>query len=124
MKTPTSIAPHIWWNVRENMSRSCAPVTRSNSATIIHDAKMALPPMKGANVNVALTTLPGVSDECAATEDLNNEMCGRLDHGPVHRTTTTIRTMNGSQARNTSAADSSRPVRAAAATSAETGTPP
>ena len=86
--------------------------------------KIAVPPMKGANENAALTVLPGVSDEFAKTVDLNNTMRGRLDHGPVHRTTTTIRTRNGSQARNTSAAGKRRPACAAAMASAETGAPP
>src|ERR1700730_9172579 len=52
MKNPTSSAPHIWWNVRENTSRS-APAPGRNSARITnHDARIAVPPLSGTKLKV------------------------------------------------------------------------
>src|SRR6185437_9282583 len=99
-------------------SRSCAPVGLSKRAAMIQAAQIAVPPMNGAKLNVARTMAPGVSDECAATERLNRLTLGRFDHGPVHNTTTTIRTMKGSQARKISPGGSTLPAATAAASSA------
>src|SRR6185312_10745891 len=113
MKTPTSSAPHICWNVRRKISPSCAalslPMIINSIAMMIHEARMALPPMYGVKLNVAFTSgLAGshtvASDEHATALTLYQLIFGSGDHGPVHAATTTNNTMNGSHACATSAA--------------------
>src|SRR5215469_15546874 len=131
MKTPTSIAPHIWYQVRRNISPNWAafslPMAMSSSATMIHEARMALPPMYGAKLNTAVT-LPfsgqlAASEEHPATCALNQLTFGSGDHGPVQRATTTSSTANGSQACTTSVGVSPCP-RVCLAVVGSTATPP
>src|ERR1700752_3057194 len=98
MNTPTSKAPHICVQVLRQMSASCWPFTRSSSATMIHDARMAEPPTNGVQLKTAEIVAPSVIEDAAATCVWNNTMPGSEDHGPVQATTTMTRTAIGSQA--------------------------
>src|SRR5580693_300593 len=104
MKTPTRQAPHICDQVLRKISPSCAELTRSNSATMIHDARIAEPPTNGLKSNAAVMVAFSVSEDLAATARCSQLTAGRGDHGPVHSTTTTTRTMIGNQPWNTSPA--------------------
>src|ERR1700757_130513 len=107
MNTPTRQAPHIWWKVRLKISPSWAalslPIASSNTATMIQVARMALPPMRGAKLNTAVTV--GLADvQVAASAEqptawaLNQLTFGSGDHGPVQAATTIRSTTNGSHA--------------------------
>src|ERR1700746_1223822 len=98
MNTPTRMAPHIWCQVLVKISASCAPVGRSSSATMIHDARIALPPTNGLKSNAAVIVAPSVIEDLAETARCSQLMAGSGDHGPVHATTTATSTMIGSQA--------------------------
>src|SRR5690348_782577 len=98
MNTPTRHAPHIWSHVLAKISPSCLPFTRSSTATMTHDARIAEPPTNGVQLNTAPMVAPWVIDEAADTAAWNRTTFGRLDHGPVHNVTTTIKTRIGSQA--------------------------
>src|ERR1700756_520800 len=67
MNTPTSRAPHICDQVLAQISASCLPVTRSSSATMIHEARMAEPPTNGVHLNAAVIFAPWAMEEAAAT---------------------------------------------------------
>jgi hypothetical protein len=69
---------------------------------MIQEARMAVPPEKGAQVNADETLLPGAIEDAASTESFSGTYFGSRDQGPVHNTTTTSRTRNGSQARKIS----------------------
>ena len=69
---------------------------------MIQEARMAVPPENGAQVNAAETLLPSATEDPASTESLNGAYFGSGDQGPVHSTTITTRTMKGSQACKTS----------------------
>src|ERR1700761_4927278 len=102
MKMPTSSAPHIWPKVLRKISPSCAGPTLSSSATITQDARIAVPPDHGVNLKLIATGWPSIAS-WAETPACHQTVFGRSDHGPVQATTTTIRTMKGSQAAKTSA---------------------
>src|SRR5215472_19220639 len=108
MKIPTNSAPHIWWNVLLKIAPISAalslPASIKSTVTTSHDAKMALPPIQGANLNAA-EMVAFVSGAVAWTWTKYQPTAGRLDHGPVHRPTTTIRTTNGIQANSNSLVD-------------------
>src|ERR1700758_1845617 len=111
MNTPTSNAPHIWCQVRRKTSPICAPfnlpIPSSSSATMIHEARIAVPPTNGAKLKTALT-LPlgtgqdGASAEQATAVSLNQLILGSGDHGPVQAATTTSSTTKGIQHCSTS----------------------
>src|SRR5579875_336129 len=98
MNTPTRQAPHICCHVFEKIAASCLPFTRSSSATMTHDARMAVPPTNGVQLNTAPMVAPGVIDEAAETAKCSRTIPGSFDHGPVHSVTTTISTRIGSHA--------------------------
>src|SRR3984885_14305118 len=123
MKTPTRQAPHICDQVFLKISTSCVPLTRSNSATMIQEARIALPPTNGLKSNAAVMVAPAVIEDAAETARCSQLIAGNGAHGPVHSTTATTSTMIGNQPWNTSPADSPWPS-AAAACAAVTGTPP
>src|SRR5215813_11024215 len=110
MKKPTRKAPHICRNVRWNTSPSCElfslPIAASNTATTIQDARIALPPIYGANLNTAVTSAFAGLQSAAAAEQatafaLNQLTLGNGDHGPVQAATTIRSTAKGIQAWNT-----------------------
>src|ERR1019366_2072562 len=105
MKTPTSSAPHIWWKVlRKTPPMSLGfrlPASVSSATTTSHDARIALPPTHGANLNAAVMVAL-VSGASACTWTKYQPTAGRLDHGPVHAATTRTNTANGIQASSTS----------------------
>src|SRR3974390_3584731 len=105
MNTPTSNAPHICLNVLLKISpswrASSLPASPSNAAMISHDARMALPPTHGANLNAA-AMVALVSGASAVTCAEYQPTAGKLDHGPVQLATTTMSTMKGIQASSTS----------------------
>src|ERR1700722_3345749 len=123
MKTPTRQAPHICDQVLLKISTSCVPLTRSSKATMIQDARIALPPTNGLKSNAAVMVAPAVIEDAAETARCSQLIAGNGDHGPVHSTTTTTSTMIGNQPWNTSPADRPWPS-AAACCAAVTGTPP
>src|ERR1700731_451372 len=123
MNTPTRQAPHICDHVLLKISTSRVPLTRSNSATMIQEARIALPPTNGLKSNAAEMVAPAVIEDAAETARCSQLIAGNGDHGPVHSTTTTTSTMIGSQPWNTSPADRPWPS-AAASCPAVTGTPP
>ena len=53
MNTPTRQAPHICDQVLPKISPSCVPLTRSSSATMIQDARIAVPPTNGVQLKTA-----------------------------------------------------------------------
>ena len=59
------------------------PASASSTATISHDARIALPPTQGANLNAAVMVAL-VSGASACTWTRYQPTAGRLDHGPVH----------------------------------------
>ena len=61
MNTPTRQAPHICDQVLAKIAPICARLTRSTSTVMIHDAKMAVPPTNGVQLNTALMVAPGVN---------------------------------------------------------------
>ncbi len=65
---------------------------------MIQEARIALPPTKGANLNTAATVLPGTAEESDATCHWTVQVPGSDDQGPVHSTTTTTSTAKGIQA--------------------------
>src|SRR6516164_7936032 len=67
IKTPTSIAPHICDQVAAKILPSCEPLMRYKSATTIQEAKIALPPTNGVQLNTAATVAPGASEDAAFT---------------------------------------------------------
>src|SRR5215472_14021473 len=105
MKTPTRQAPHICDQVFLKIFASWLPLTRNSSATMIQDARIALPPTNGLKSNAAVIMAFSVKEDLAATARCSQLMAGSGDHGPVHKTTTTTSTMIGSQPWNTSPAD-------------------
>src|SRR5215470_15082633 len=132
MNTPTSNAPHICWNVLRNTSPSSLPLSlpmaNSQIATMIHDARIEVPPMYGAKLNTAVAV--GLAGSQAATSDgqpaavaLNQLTFGSGDHGPVQAATTTSRITNGIHACTTSPALRPWP-RFCCAADASTATPP
>src|SRR6202451_121544 len=123
MKTPTRQAPHICDHVFLKISASCVALTLSSTATMIHDARIALPPTNGLKSNAAVIVAPAVIEDAAETARCSQLIAGTGDHGPVHSTTTTTSTMIGNQPWNTSPADSPWPS-AAATCAAVTGTRP
>src|SRR5580692_25643 len=123
MNTPTRQAPHICDQVFLKISPSCAPVTRISNATMIQEARIALPPTNGLKSNAAVMVAPAVIEDAAETARCSQLIAGNGDHGPVHSTTTTTSTMIGNQPWNTSPADRPWPS-AAASCAAVTGTPP
>src|SRR5215469_9808085 len=98
MNTPTRQAPHICDQVLFQISASCLPFTRNNSATMIQDTRIAVPPTPGLKSNTALMVAPCVIEDWAPTTRCSQTMPGRLDQGPVQATTTTTSTAIGSQA--------------------------
>ena len=88
---------------------------------MIHDARIAVPPTNGVQLNAALIFAPGVIAESAATDICSMTIDGKLDHGPVQATTTATNTAIGNQAIPTSPADS--PC-ASACVSPAAGAPP
>src|SRR5579883_1990920 len=121
MNTPTRQAPHICDQLLAKMAPSCEGRTRNRITVMIQDARIAVPPTNGVQLNTAAILAPGVMAESAATAACSRMILGRLDHGPVHATTTTTSTAIGNQAMPTSAAE--RPC-ASACVSPVTGTPP
>src|SRR5580658_8480391 len=100
------------------------PASVNSATTISHDARIALPPTHGANLNTA-EMVALVSGASACTWTKYQPTAGRLDHGPVHTPTTTTSTANGIHASNTSLPVS--PCSAAvlsASAAVVTGTPP
>src|ERR1700758_1436829 len=104
MNTPTSSAPHICLNVRLKIAPIWLPWSRpiaiSRTATMIHETRIAVPPMYGAKLNTALTSgLAGsqafASDEHAVAAVLNQLTFGSGDQGPVHAATTMSRIAKG-----------------------------
>src|SRR5271165_6300354 len=84
------------------MSLGFSLPARVNSATTIsHDARIALPPTHGANLNAAVM-VAFVSGASACTWTKYQPTAGRLDHGPVHAATTTTSTAKGIHASSTS----------------------
>ena len=77
------------------------PATPSKTQMISQDARIALPPTHGANLNAA-EMVALVSGAVACTWTKYQPTAGRLDHGPVHAATTTTSTANGIQASSTS----------------------
>src|SRR4029079_6088008 len=129
MKTPTSSAPHIWWNVRRKISPICPPLSLpiaiSSTATMIHEARIALPPIHGAKLNCAVILASAPSAGALATTLVRNQLTfGSGDHGPVQAATTTSSTTNGIHACNTSPDFRPWPLSAEASCAASTGTPP
>src|SRR6185437_288976 len=114
MNTPTRHAPHICCHVLAKISPSCLPFTRSSTATMIHDAKIAEPPTNGVQLNTAPMVAPWVIEDAAETAAWNRTIFGRLDHGPVQSVTTTTSTRIGSHAWKMSLPD--RPCAGAEAT--------
>src|SRR5215467_11402079 len=121
MNTPTRQAPHICDQVVAKSSLTWLIVTRSKSAVIIQDTRIAVPATNGVQLNTAPICAPGVIAEAAVTAKCASTMDGKCDHGPVQATTTAIRTAIGSQA-----VTKSRPERpcASACVSPVTGVPP
>src|SRR5215469_1643034 len=105
MNTPTSRAPHIWFQVFLKISASCLPLTRNISATLIHDTKMAEPPTAGLKSKTAAMVVFSVNADLAETTRCSQVTPGSDDHGPVHATTTAISTMIGIQPWSTSPTD-------------------
>src|SRR5271157_5653723 len=105
MNTPTSSAPHLWWKVLAKIAPMSLgfslPARPSSAAMISHDARIALPPTHGANLNAA-EMVALVSGASACTWAEYQPTAGRPDHGPVHAATTTTSTANGIQASATS----------------------
>src|SRR5581483_4855818 len=99
MKTPTRHAPHICDQVLEKIppiwSNLRRPVASIRITTMIHDARIALPPTKGVQLKIAATVAPGESADAAFTCAWNQTMPGSFDHGPVQATTTAISTRIG-----------------------------
>src|SRR5579864_3527536 len=95
MKMPTRQAPHICDHVLFQASAIWLPVTRSSSAEMIHETRMAVPATKGVQLKAAVMVAPGVMDEDASTASLKPLMLGSLDHGPVQAMTTTTSTRMG-----------------------------
>ena len=87
MKTPTRQAPHICDQVVFQIWASCEPLTRSSSATTIHDARIAEPPTNGLKSNAAVIVAPGAIEDAAATARCSQLIPGSIDHGPVQATT-------------------------------------
>src|SRR5215813_1996869 len=121
MNTPTRQAPHICDQVLAKISLTWLIVTRSRSAVIIHDARIAVPATNGFQSNTAVILAPGVIAESAVTTKCPRTMDGKSDHGPVQATTTATRTAIGSQAVTKSPPE--RPC-ASARVSPVTGAPP
>src|ERR1700726_2133554 len=96
MNTPTSKAPHICCQVLLKISASCLPFTRNNSATIIQEARIAVPPTQGLKSNTAEIVVFSVKADLAATTRWSHTIPGKDDHGPVQATTTITSTMIGS----------------------------
>src|SRR5215472_16574439 len=109
MNMPTSSAPHICLKVRRNTSPNCEPeslpMAPSSIATMIHEARIAVPAIQGVNLNVAVI-LVFSSGAAAATDALYQVTFGSGDQGPVQAATTTSSTTNGIQASINSPPDS------------------
>src|SRR5579872_2307961 len=121
MKMPTRQAPHICDHVLVQASLSWLPFTRSSSAEMIHDTRMAVPATKGVQLKAAVMVAPGVMDDDASTESFSPLIFGRSDHGPVQAMTTTTSTRMGIHPCQISLPARPWPSTAAAP---ETGTPP
>src|SRR5215472_12735676 len=98
MKTPTSMAPHICDQVLAKISLTWLMLTRSRSALMIQDARIAVPATNGVQLNTAPIFAPGVIAESAVTAKCAKTIDGKCDQGPVQATTTAIRTAIGNQA--------------------------
>src|SRR5690349_17021308 len=98
MNTPTRHAPHICDQVVDQISESCLPFTRSSSATMIQDARIADPPTNGVHLKAAAMVAPSAIEDAAVTCWFSSAMPGSFDHGPVQATTTTTSTAIGIQA--------------------------
>src|SRR6185312_9765507 len=104
MNTPTRHAPHIWWNVRRKISPIWAPLSlpcaSRSSATMIQEARIAVPPTYGANLKAAVTAgfaalHVAPRDEQATACAVNHVTFGSGDQGPVQAATTISRTTKG-----------------------------
>src|SRR6185369_6475968 len=96
MNTPTSSAPHIWWNVRRKISPICPawslPIAISRTATMIQDARIALPPIHGAKLNCAVIFASAPSSGAAATTLVRNQLTfGNGDQGPLQAVALVLR---------------------------------
>src|ERR1700722_10662861 len=96
------------------------PAAISSATTISHDARIALPPTHGANLNAAVM-VAFVSGASACTCTKTQPPAGRLDPGPVHKATTTTSTAKGIQANATSLPVSPCSAACAATTDASIG---
>src|ERR1700722_6833959 len=123
MKTPTRQAPHICDHVVLQICASGDPLTRSSSATTIHDTRIAEPPTNGLKSNAAVIVAPAAIEEAAVTARCSQLIAGSTDHGPVQATTMSTSTMIGSQPWKPSPAVRPWPS-ACASCAAVTGTPP
>src|SRR5215469_942716 len=126
MNIPTSSAPHICLKVRRNTSPNCEPeslpMAPSRTATMIHEARIAVPAIQGVNLNVAVILVFN-SGAAAATLAVYQVTFGSGDQGPVHAATTTSSTTNGIHASSNSPPDSPC-ARCCATCVVSTGTPP
>src|SRR5476651_1205784 len=96
----------------------------SSTATMIQEARIALPPIQGAKLNCAVILASAPSAGALATTLARNQLTfGSGDHGPVHAATTTSNTANGIQACHTSAGFSPCPF-CCDNNAASTGLPP
>src|SRR5689334_11320295 len=102
MKTPTRQAPHICRQVVLQISASCCALMRKSSATMIHETSIAVPPTPGLKSNAAEIVVPSITEDFAVTAACSQTIAGKLDQGPVHATTTTIRVSTGTQAQKIS----------------------
>jgi hypothetical protein len=67
MKMLTRHAPHICCHVFFQIAASCSPLTRSSSAIMIQDTRIAVPPTPGLKSNAAEMVAPGATEDCAVT---------------------------------------------------------
>src|SRR5262249_43152778 len=102
MNTPTRQAPHIWSQLFLKISASWVPVGRWMSATMIQDARIAVPATNGLKLNSAVivgacAAPSGLIEDAAETLRFDQLMSCSLNQ-PVQKPTTTTRTMMGRHA--------------------------
>src|SRR5260370_42673286 len=100
MKKPTRSAPHIWRKVSRNTCPRIAALGRINSNITNQEARMAVPPMKGAKGKAKEGTLL-LMEEKAFWFTLPALTVGSGDPGPGHSTNTTTKVKNGREAPRT-----------------------
>ena len=85
-------APHLLERFRENLRRRISPLGRRIARITSHEARIDVPPVNGVKLKTEVSGFC-VTEDFAATDQLEQLIGGRCDHGPVHATTTRISTM-------------------------------